>query len=162
MYSYGRRTLALAAFALAILPATAETAVDEPMQCPTGAVSVYFAPGESLASDETVDLIGRVGEVAADCRAAGVDIVAWVDPAEGAAGMGLALERLKLVAQHLGEGGLPPEQMRVGARVQTGPEHSGLGARNVRIILREQDGVTRADTTPPVVRQPAFLPPNAV
>lgn len=131
------------------------------MQCPTGAVSVYFAPGESLASDETVGLIGRVGEVAEDCNAAGVDIVAWVDPAEGDEGMGLALERLKLVARRLGEGGLPSEQMRVGARVQAGPEHSGLGARNVRIILREQEGVTQAETTP-VIRQPALLAPNAV
>lgn len=139
--------------------AAAETVTDDAATCPAGAVSVYFAPGESLASDETVNLIGRVGAVAVECHVEGVDIVAWVDPAEGQDGMSLALERLKLVTGRLGESGLTSDRMRVGARVQAGPERFGPGSRNVRIILRDDDTLTRTDTKPPApVRQHQVAP----
>ena len=160
MTNFTRQVVAFATFASALLgSAAAETAADDAATCPTGAVSVYFAPGESLASDETVNLIGRVGEEAARCHAAGVDIVAWVDPAEGHDGMFLALERLKLVTGRLGESGLASDRMRVGARVQVGPERTGPGSRNVRITLRDDDAVRRTDTTPPApVRKPGMTP----
>ncbi len=158
-----RHTLAIAAFTLTwAAPCLAESAVEGASSCPTGAVSVYFAPGESLASVETVDLIGRVGEVATECNADGVDLVAWVDPAEGQAAMSLALDRLKLVSQRLSDSGLASGRMRVGARVQVGPERTGPGARNVRIILRDSDAMTRTETAPAETPRKPVIAPNAV
>ncbi len=136
---------------------------DEPSDtCPAGAVSVYFAPSEILASNETVELIGRVGGLASACEAEGVDVVAWVDPAEGQSGMFLALERLKLVSRQLVESGVNAARMRVAARVQSDGEMGGPAARNVRIILREGASVKRADNPPPLAPTRPTLPPNAV
>lgn len=155
--------LAIGALASAFgLSAATETA-SEPMDtCPAGAVSVYFAPSEILASNETVDLIGRVGGLAAACQADGIDLVAWVDPAEGQSGMTLALERLQLVSRQLVESGVNTARMRVAARVQSDSDAGGPGARNVRIILREGASVKRADNPPPLSSSRPSVPPNAV
>lgn len=158
-----RSTLSTTAFSLVLgASAVAQTAAEPSDTCPAGAVSVYFAPSEILASNETVELIGRVGGLASACEAEGVDVVAWVDPAEGQSGMFLALERLKLVSRQLVESGVNAARMRVAARVQSDGEMGGPAARNVRIILREGASVKRADSPPPLAPTRPTLPPNAV
>lgn len=163
MFTAVRYTLAFATIAsVALGSAAAETLSEDLQPCPTGAVSVYFAPGANLPSDETIDLINRVGEVASGCDADGVDIVAWVDPAEAEGAMALALDRLKLVAAHLGESGLAADRMRVGARVQAGPARIGPAARNVRIIIRDRNAVQRTDTPPPTRVPETVTSPEAI
>lgn len=163
MTTFQRSALTLALFTSVLAgPAGADTAGEPTDSCPAGAVSVYFAPSEIVASNETVELIGRVGRAAAGCEADGVDLVAWVDPAEGQAGMLLALERLKMVSQRLLDNGVEAARLRVGARVQADPGATGPGSRHVRIMLREGASVKRADTPPALAPLRPVVPPNAV
>ncbi len=135
--------------ALAVLSITGGNAAFAETQdiasCPASAVSVYFAQGETNASEASLDLIGRVGGVANDCRAVSVDLIAWVDPAEGIQAMGLALDRLKLVAEKLAEQGLAADQLRLAAKVRDMAAPATPGSRNVRIFVRPDATLTQAD-----------------
>ena len=155
-----RATFAFLAFAalFAAAPSVrAETAAEaeDVLTCPAGAVSVYFAEGVSLVSEETRSLIGKVGETARACDAGTVDLIAWVDPGEGGGALSLALDRLKIVAAELGAQGLPLERLRIAARTASGADASP-GPRNVKIFIRGASELTPAGRNAPPPRAPAL------
>jgi hypothetical protein len=111
----------------------ADTPPPLPTSCPRGPVSIYFASGDITTSPQTQAVLGKVREVAGECAADRFDIVAHVDAAEGEHALGLALERLKLVADQLVALGLPAAQIRVATDAPDTDRRADVGRRQLDI-----------------------------
>ena len=111
----------------------AETPPPAQSSCPRGPVSVYFATGDVVPSPQTQAVLGKVRETAGECAADRFDILAHVDAAEGEHALGLALERLKLVADQLVALGLPAGEIRLATDTPDTDRRADVGRRQIDI-----------------------------
>jgi hypothetical protein len=118
---------------LAGMAAYADSPAAPPSACPRGPVSIYFPAGEATVSPQTQAVLGKVRETAGECAADRFDIVAHVDAAEGQHALGLALDRLKLVAERLVALGLPVGQIRLATDTPDADRRADVGRRQLDI-----------------------------
>jgi hypothetical protein len=117
--------------------------------CPSGLVSIYFPESQSSPSRETEELLARVGQMAAECRPARVDIVARLDPDEGDKAVSLALDRLSTVSRELTSHGLPALSIRLGTEDVSRSTGSRMHSRQVDILFRQSIPAGVEETAPP-------------
>lgn len=137
MRRFVRIGTALALGASAVAVSQGQTPV--PAACPSGAVSVYFASGETTASPEAEQLLGRIRETATTCQPDRIDLVAHIDAeAEGGRSLALSLERLRLIAGELVQAGLPADRIHVGGRVSE-PRSALSSLHQIDVVFRKAE-----------------------
>ena len=166
MIQRGLRRFAVISAAIGLITGTtveAETPSPAPSSCPRGPVSVYFATGDVMPSPQTQAVLGKVRETAGECAAARFDIVAHVAAAEGEHALGLALERLKLVADQLVLLGLPASQIRLATDTPDTDRRADVGHRQIDIqFWKREDAPAREDAGADRARVSTAPRPNQI
>jgi hypothetical protein len=131
--------------------------------CPRGSASIYFGEGQSVASQESEELLLRVGKTAVDCHPVRIDLIAHLDPTEGNTALQLALERLHVVSSELAAQGLPPLSIRAATEDPAHNLSGGVTGRQVDIHLRSTVAPVGADQpAEPVQHIFPFILPSQV
>lgn len=101
----------------ALLAAQAAFGDPAPGGCRFGAQTIYYSHGEAVPTEQARLVIARIGEEAVRCRPQAVDLVTRIDnAAEGPAAIGLAVSRLREVAEALVASGVPADRIRIAAQ----------------------------------------------
>jgi outer membrane protein OmpA-like peptidoglycan-associated protein len=131
--------LALAASAVPVsVGQSADSAAAE--ACPRGALSVYFASGETTATPQAEALLGKIRETASQCRPDRIDLVAHIDMGEeGDRAVELSLERVNLIAGELVAAGLPADRIRIAAQRSDDPIWQTSGLRQIDVVFRKAE-----------------------
>lgn len=136
------------------------TASSEFASCPRGRLSIYFASGDTTASPQALDLLGRISETAASCHPDGIDLVARIDSrVDGEQAMSLALARLTAVAADLVANGVPVERIRVAAQAGKGAAAPSL--TQIDVLFRKA-GETIDDVASPPPAPEHVAPSQAI
>lgn len=152
------RTLGLlcsaAALVLCDVAAGAQTrASSEPVTCPRGRLSIYFASGDVNASPQAQLLIGRIGDTASTCNPDGVDLVARIDAAvDGERAVSIALARLGKVADDLVAMGVPAGRIRIAA--QSAGSVAAPGLNQIDVVFHKA-GAPEIEVNPTPAVPPA-------
>ena len=141
----------VAAVALALVGtgAGAQTLSSAPeyASCPRGTLSSYFASGETVASPQALVLIGRISETAASCQPDGSDLVARIDSrVDGERAVSRALARLSASADDLVAKGVAVERIRVVAQAAGSPAPS---LTQIDVLFRKAGESRDAVASPP-------------
>lgn len=137
---------AIGASAAAAQPPAVES---EQVVCPRDALTIYYARGESVASEQAQVLISRIGVEAQQCRPDAIDLITAIDTSrEGDGALTVAMARLHGVAAALVADGFPAERIRIAA--QSDPQSSPLA--EITVLFRKSEAA--ADTAAAPVRKP--------
>lgn len=130
---------------MAVASAVAQAPQIEPGSalCPRDALTVYYARGEAMPSEQARIILSKIGDDAKRCRPDAIDLVAGVNAeGEGAQALTLALARLNGVAESLVHAGFPIERIRVAAQGQAGFRSSPMG--EITVLFRHSAGADDA------------------
>lgn len=125
-------------FATHSFASPSETQTPEPTQCETREVSVYFAPSQTSLNDLAKELIQRTTERLDGCDLARVEVHGFADasgPAEQ--NQSLSEARTEAVLSFLSE--------------------EGMEIPDVFVAAYGEDGATRSDGTPVIMRRKADI-----
>lgn len=108
------------------------------LECPTSPLSVYFAAGEVLASDQSRAVIGKLQATVRDCVPDQVVLVAIVDSElEGEAAETRARQRLDAISGELVAGGVAADRIFTALTPGKTTRTPESGINSVAVMLRK-------------------------
>lgn len=125
-------------------------------------VSIYFGSRETGASPESEAVLDKIHEAVGECAADQIDIIAHVDAGEGDHALGLALQRLSFVADHLVSLGVAADQIRVATEIPDQAEGGSVGQRQIDIAVRKRPAPKPPETDETAPRVILVSPRNLI
>lgn len=148
-----------AASAIAQSPEAGPASATTEASCPLGRLSIYYASGEAVASQQAEALIGLISEHAVACKADGLDLIARIDSrVDGDGALSLALKRLSDVADELVARGVPVDGIRVAAQAASSPAAPNIN--QIDVIFRKVDRTD--DVAAPVASTTRTAPSDSI